>query len=114
MTHVLIKLITGEEIIGESVDSSIGMIDGKIVITEPKQIYWGMESNRVTARLFPFMMYSEEKTFTINENHVITYTTKVTKELIDNYKSSFVKNKISDAESAVVDFLKNMKPHSIN
>ena len=114
MTHILIKLVSGEEIIGESGDSS----NGKISVTEPKQIFWGMENSQVTARLFPFMMYSEEKTFTFDEKHVITYSTKVTKELIDNYKSTSAKNsakkKSTEVESSVVDFLKKMKPHSIN
>ena len=80
---ILLKLITGEEIIG--ITESINPVDGFYNIENPMKIEYTMLSGRFGLVLQPFMYASGEKLFTITSKHVII--TSIPSEEVKNFYS---------------------------
>lgn len=80
-----LKLITGEEIIGDVTkltDGSIKVKDAAAIVMMPGS------SNKVNLGLVPFLPYSEDDTFMLAMEHVIVVH-KPSTELINNYNRIF-------------------------
>ena len=96
MKHVILKLNTGEEVIGKTdsnleLDESINLEDAMNIVYRPD------DNGNYIIKLIDFMTCSEERIFTFNKKYVILYCIP-SKNVIDYYKSvvSFDGIKIDD------------------
>lgn len=83
----VIRLSTGEEIMGEVLESNNNIV----VIKDPVRIIMmpsKADPNNPSVAFAPFMQWSDEKTLTLNANHVTLITTPI-KEFVNQYNSMF-------------------------
>ena len=80
-----LKLVTGEEIIGDVEKLS----DGSVKIKDAAQIVMMPgSSSKLSLGLVPFLPYSEDDAFTLVQDHIIVLHTPST-DLINNYNRIF-------------------------
>jgi hypothetical protein len=83
----LLRLSTGEEIIGEVVNENVT----KITIKNPVRVLMvpsKADPNNPTVAFAPFMQWSDDKELTLNANHVTVTATPIT-EFVNQYNSMF-------------------------
>lgn len=81
----IIRLLTGEELIGE-----VGINDMDLVTLKDVAVIQmiPLQNGNVTITLMPFAPYSEDETFTLNPQHV-TMSYKPATELLNKYNSIY-------------------------
>jgi len=83
MSISIMKLVNGDEII-----SSYEEKDGKIILDSPAKLLIRMDEGGMGAGLIPWNIFTEQKEFKIDPNHVITYIEPST-DLRNEYNSQF-------------------------
>jgi len=82
----IIKLVTGEEVIGDtsSVDSSLILKKPAVLQLVPSR----SDPTKASIALIPYAPYSDNSTLEINPDHVV-WETKPIEELYNQYNSMF-------------------------
>ena len=85
MKHVILKLNTGEEIIGAT-NSDLELDENINIENAMNIVYRPDENGNYVIKLIDFMTCSEERLFTFNKKYVILYCIP-SKSVIDYYSS---------------------------
>lgn len=80
----VIRLVNGEEIIGDWVSGA----DNSYTLRKPAIVQMMPTQTGVNIGLFPFAPYAEETTFEFRRDHVVTTFTPDT-DLLNNYNQMF-------------------------
>lgn len=83
----ILRLVTGEEIMGEVTSDSGSAISIKSpvrIIVVPSKT----DPNNPQVAFAPFMQWSDDKVLTLNKNHVITTVTPIA-EFVNQYNGMF-------------------------
>jgi hypothetical protein len=83
----IVRLSTGEEIMGEIVSDGSSTIEIKNpvrIVVVPSQA----DPSNPSVGFAPFMQWSDDKTLTLSKNHVITQASPIT-EFVNQYNSMF-------------------------
>ena len=81
----ILKLITGEEIVGELKDGT----DDSVRIENPCILGIGMASNgKASLQMQPMLLFSEQKVVELKKNHIL-YTVSVATEIKNKYNEIY-------------------------
>jgi hypothetical protein len=96
MKHILIKLVSGEELVSECTEETS---EAFLLLNPYAFMYASDQSGATGIKLIDFSYYADIKEFTIDKKHVIYYTYSVNNKLIEYYKNTLEANNKSFADT---------------